>query len=41
MEHMKGVTTWLVSLSIRDKFSWSGIEPPTTSFGFGFLSTII
>lgn len=27
-------------LSSREKISWSGIDLPTTTFGFGHLSTI-
>ena len=40
-EHMRHVATWLVFPSSRGNISRSRIKPPTISFGFGYLSTII
>jgi hypothetical protein len=41
LEHKRRIVTWLVILLSREKVSQLRIEPPTTPFGFGYLSTII
>ena len=40
-EHRAELTTWQVFLSSREEISQPEIEPQTSSFRFGFLSTII
>ena len=40
-KHKRQLTTWQVFLSSREENSQPGIEPPTSSLRFGYLSTVI
>jgi hypothetical protein len=41
LEHSRCTVTWLVFSSSRERIARLGSEPTTTSFGFGYLCTIL